>query len=359
MMRNPPLLVSAFRNPQFCLALTSEEWDLLIRQARAANVLATLNTRLMGAQLLDEVPAAPRRHLQNAARVAERLQTNVRWELHRICEALFHLAIPIVALKGAAYVIDNAAAAPGRTFNDIDILVPKSSLDLVEHDLKLAGWVATHHNEYDQRYYRQWMHELPPLRHITRMTVIDVHHALLPETARLRPDPNKVVADAVETSINPDLYVPSSIDQFLHSACHLFHEGEFSNGFRDLLDLDALYRTIHASDPTHWATLCTRAEELELTRPLYYALSLCRRILQTPLPGDCEAQMANYALPAPFDAIMSTLFSHALAPSHRSCDRFLTGPARWLLYVRSHYMRMPLRLLIPHLLRKAVRGEDE
>jgi hypothetical protein len=28
--------------------------------------------------------------------------------------------------------------------------------------------------------------------------------------------------------------------------------------------------------------------------------------------------------------------------------------ARWLLYVRSHYLRMPLTLLIPHLWRKAV-----
>jgi len=31
----------------------------------------------------------------------------------------------------------------------------------------------------------------------------------------------------------------------------------------------------------------------------------------------------------------------------------LTGFARWLLYVRSHALRMPLYLAVPHLIRKA------
>jgi hypothetical protein len=32
----------------------------------------------------------------------------------------------------------------------------------------LAGWAATHHDAYDQRYYRQWMHELPPMQPYAR-----------------------------------------------------------------------------------------------------------------------------------------------------------------------------------------------
>ena len=34
-------------------------------------------------------------------------------------------------------------------------------------------------------------------------------------------------------------------------------------------------------------------------------------------------------------------------------DARWTGLARWLLYVRSHYLRMPLSLVVPHLVRKA------
>jgi len=52
--------------------------------------------------------------------------------------------------------------------------------------LMLEGWVSGHRSAYDQRYYRKWMHEIPPMTHIRRQTVLDLHHNILPETARLR-----------------------------------------------------------------------------------------------------------------------------------------------------------------------------
>jgi len=51
---------------------------------------------------------------------------------------------------------------------------------------------------------------------------------------------------------------------------------------------------------------------------------------------------------------MDGLFLRGLAPDHPSCDRPLTRAARWLLYARAHKLRMPLHLLIPHLVRKAI-----
>jgi hypothetical protein len=58
---------------------------------------------------------------------------------------------------------------------------------------------------------------------------------------------------------------------------------------------------------------------------------------------------------------MDALLGQALRPSHASCRDGMTGVALFLLYVRSHYLRMPLRLLLPHLLRKAYtrRFQDE
>ncbi len=50
---------------------------------------------------------------------------------------------------------------------------------------------------------------------------------------------------------------------------------------------------------------------------------------------------------------MSSLLGVALRPDHPHCDGPYTGIARWLLYVRSHHLRMPLYLVVPHLLRKA------
>jgi len=51
--------------------------------------------------------------------------------------------------------------------------------------------------------------------------------------------------------------------------------------------------------------------------------------------------------------LMDAVFARALAPDHASCaDRF-TPAARLTAYVRAHWLRMPMHLLIPHLAHKA------
>jgi hypothetical protein len=41
------------------------------------------------------------------------------------------------------------------------------------------------------------MHELPPLIHRERDRMIDVHHTILPLTARITPDADALIADSV------------------------------------------------------------------------------------------------------------------------------------------------------------------
>ena len=52
--------------------------------------------------------------------------------------------------------------------------------------------------------------------------------------------------------------------------------------------------------------------------------------------------------------LLSWSFSLALSPHHPSCNGILGDFARWFLYTRSHYLRMPLYLVVPHLTRKAL-----
>jgi hypothetical protein len=47
------------------------------------------------------------------------------------------------------------------------------------------------------------------------------------------------------------------------------------------------------------------------------------------------------------------LFARALMPLHASCAGALSAPARWLLYVRGNWLRMPPLLLARHLFHKA------
>ena len=148
------------------------------------------------AGLLGDVPAAARVHFEAAQTLAQAQADAVRREIAYIDRALAPTGVPIVLLKGAAYLVAGLRAARGRIFSDIDILVPRSALAEVEAALMLEGWASAKTTAYDQRYYRRWMHELPPLRHINRQTLLDVHHAILPLTARLKPDSAKLLAAA-------------------------------------------------------------------------------------------------------------------------------------------------------------------
>ncbi|MDO9219721.1 MAG: nucleotidyltransferase family protein, partial [Thiobacillus sp.] len=195
------------RDPDSLRHFSMADWDMLIRQARSAGLLARVYHALDQHNLINCIPNVARWHFDAATTLAEKQQLAVRWEVTQIRQALAELAIPVIVLKGGAYVMAALPAATGRLFNDIDILVPRDQLGPVEAALMLAGWHPTGLSEYDQRYYRRWMHEIPPMQHIKRATVIDVHHAILPDTARYHPDSNKLRSRAVAVEGVPGVYV--------------------------------------------------------------------------------------------------------------------------------------------------------
>jgi hypothetical protein len=345
-------LSRVLRNPDALLRFSVAEWDILVRQARSAGLLARVRHVLDQHNMINAIPTEARWHFDAAATLANKQQLAVRWEIEKIREALADLPIPIFLLKGSAYVMANLSAATGRLFNDIDILVPRDQLGPVEAALMLAGWHPTGLSQYDQRYYRRWMHEIPPMQHVMRATVIDVHHAILPDTARYHPDSAKLRSRAVAVEGLPGVFVLSEEDRILHSATHLFHDGELPHGLRDLTDLDLLLRAA-AEDPVFWPRLLARAGELQLSRPLFYALRYVSHFLDTPVPDSVTAALDPSA-PGPFTlALMDGVFRRVLAPAHASCADSLTPAARQAAFVRAHWLRMPAHLLIPHLLHKA------
>lgn len=388
-----PLLIEALREPTRLTTFTLADWDRLLPQARAAGLLARLAVLADDLALTPQLPAAAQQHLTAARTLAERQYRAVLWEARKIDAALAPTELPVLLLKGAAYVLGNLPPSRGRLISDIDILVPKAGLGQAEAQLMLHGWYAGHHDAYDQRYYRQWMHELPPMTHLRRGSHLDVHHNLLPETARLKTSPEAVIADSTPIPGHRCLRLPRLEDLVLHSATHRFCEGEWSMGLRDLVDLDALLR-LGAARPGWWAALLARARELNLTYPLALALRYTQRLLVTPVPDAVVRELdLGRPPPAPPDGhwhghaarAMSpaeprdvgrplladtpselphrlgwvwrdALFLRGLAAAHADCAPPLTGLAAFLLYVRAHWLRMPLRLLLPHLLYKATRS---
>ena len=345
-----PLLLQVLRMPASIATLSLPQWDFLIRQARRGNLLAQLHSLLLQENLLSRVPEQPARHLDWAGTVATRHAQAVQAEVAHISKALE--GRPVILLKGAAYTMAALPHARGRLYSDVDILVPRDAIGEVENQLMIHGWLATHHDAYDQRYYRQWMHEIPPLQHMRRGSVIDVHHAILPLTMRVHPDSEKLWTAAVCLPGQPNLLVLAPVDMLLHSAAHLFHEGELSHGLRDLMDLDALFRHF-AGRPDFWPILVARARELELTRCLFHALRYSRLFLATPVP-DHVMEAAEIGRPsAPVLHMIDAMYKRVLLPEHSSCTDRYTGIARKALYIRGNWLRMPPLLLARHLFHKA------
>ena len=348
-------LTPLLRQSAELLEWSDGDWDLAIRQARHAGLMARVEAQLRAGDMLREVPAAPRAHLEAARVVADKHRVDVAREIRAINEALTPLAVPIILLKGAAYAAANLPPAEGRLFGDIDILLPRERLEEAEQLLVKAGWNTAKADSYDQRYYREWMHELPPLQHEKRQTAIDVHHTIVPPTSRFAVDGKRLRDAAVPVTGLADagmanISVLAPADMVLHSAAHLFTEGEFGRGLRDLCDLDRLLRHFSARDPHFWDELAARATSFSLERALHYALRFAAGILGTPVPE----RVVVLGAPAPAaEALMDALLARALRPPHPSCADRLTSPALFMLYIRGHYLRMPLGLLMPHLFRKA------
>jgi len=345
---NLPLL-AALRDPAAIAGWDIPRLELLVRQARRANLLSRLALQVE----LDRLPEAPRRHFEGALVLARAQEEAIRREVAQVSEALRSVATTAVLLKGAGYLFAGLPPAPGRLFSDVDILVPREALPQVEAALMLRGWATTHHDPYDQRYYRKWMHELPPMQHITRQSVLDVHHTILPLTGRLHPDPDKLMRAARPLAGHPGLRVLAPVDMVLHSATHLFFNEEFSNGLRDLADLDSLLRHFGAS-AGFWRELPERARELELERPLYYALRYTRALLGTP------TEVLTIREPSQgLRRLMDGLFLRVLQPDHPTAGDWLSPLARRTLYLRAHWLRMPAALLAYHLAVKAWRRPEE
>lgn len=355
-MSLPPmkLLSDALMRPEHLQEYSPAEWDVLIRLGRRADLLARIAARAQSLGVWDSIPGQPRMHLASALQLVLRQHVELRHEVQQIARALEPTGLPLVLLKGAAYTLAGLDAAQGRMVSDVDILVPSERLAEVESALMMAGWISTNRDPYDQRYYRTWMHELPPMRHMHRGTVLDVHHAILPLTARFRPDTARLLQASTPVDGHDSVRVLSRMDMVLHSAAHLFHEGELEMGTRGLVDLDALVREF-SGDPGFWGDLQARAQVLDLAWPMFLALRYCRMMLGTPVPETLLAvpDRRPGAGPASLrQLMMDALYLRALRPDHALISDRWTPLARFALYLRGHWLRMPAWLLAGHLLRK-------
>lgn len=228
------LLVRVLRDPATVAGLDAAGWNSLIAMARAERLIGTLAFRLEG----QAVPDAVRPILTDAKEDTAREARQAIWEADRARAALAPIGLPVILLKGTAYAAAGLSAGQGRFIGDLDILVPRDRIDAAADALIAAGWEWVKEDPYDDAYYRQWMHELPPMIHTDRDRMIDVHHTVLPLTARQTPDAAAMMADAV--LITDGLYMLCAEDRVCHAVAHLLADGDLQGGLRNLWDIHRL-----------------------------------------------------------------------------------------------------------------------
>ncbi len=345
-------LIRYLRAPDSATTFAAADWERLLRAARHGYLASRVAWLATQSGLIENLPEKIQFHLKSALRVGQSQSISVKWEVEQIQKALAYADIPFALLKGAAYIEGGFASAHGRLLSDIDIMVPRERLAEAEKALYEHGWFPTKLDAYDQRYYREWMHELPPMQHLSRGTSIDVHHTILPPTALLKPDVSKLWKSVIAIENQHQIFVLSPVDMVLHSATHLFHEGELKHGLRDLVDIDALIGQFSV-DAGFFDALIGRAHELDLGRPLFYALKYCRLFLHTPIPVEVISSVAKFGSGSTAVAkIMDIVLLHSIGSILEGRPDIRSSVSQIVMYVRSHYLRMPMNLLIPHLVRK-------
>lgn len=340
-------LLDILATPDRLVTLPPQQQSQIVRQANHAALLGYLAARvdksLVTAKLAD--------NLLSAKVHSDFYNTQIAWETHCAEQALGHLEGPVVLLKGAAYRALDLGLAQGRLASDVDLLVPKDQLETAEELLIEEGWEAMKSDEYEQHYYREWMHELPPMQHRDRGTVIDLHHNILPPTSRLKPDATKLLESAVPIP-GSALYTLSPTDTVLHRCAHLFIDGDLHNSLRELVDVAELL-SLYMDDDGFQDGLVDRSRELNLSIALYYALFFCKELLNSELPEiwlrELEAEN-NIAR-----SLARSLMEIQLRPHNPTSNKFAHRMSGWLLFIRSHWMRMPLLMLAKHLIRQVWR----
>lgn len=350
-------IIEFILDPSKATKLSPVEQSDLIIILRHQKILARFAFFSKRAGVFEQFLEQSQRHLKNALKIAEKQKEQVQLEAGIISKLLKQDSDFVVFLKGAAYTLSNKPVGHGRVYSDIDILVNKAQLKPCEQTLALDGWLGQEINDYDDKYYRKWAHEIPPLEHAQRGTIIDVHHNIIPIVSKDAP-----TVEALKEHIYANeegIQMLSQPAQFVHSSVHLFRNEDYSNGFRDLTDLYLLVMDDDLSqiNESMLEQIHQVADELGFRYEVGLSFSLIKKILKADIPDKfIEANLNKSAIRVAFDHY---IFKDVLLPQHDLLAHSKTPFKHFLAIVRGHFIKMPFALLMYHLIVKSGRNMIE
>jgi len=158
---------------------------------------------------------------------------------------------------------------------------------------------------------------------------LDLHHAINPPVSRVHVATDRLQPSIVE--VRPGIFVLGPTDRAIHCALHMVQEGDPQKLMRDLYDVQQLVQQHFNGDA---------GPVLERARSLGVA-----SIVESALSAAAAVFSADGAVPKGW-------LAYSLVSAARG-NGISASVASVLLLAYSHWIKMPLRLLLPHLLRKA------
>jgi len=326
-----------------------KQWENIIHVLREVNLLAACYFRLKKEDKLTLLPSFALKHMKSAAVYSSRQSEQVLFECKLLQKILDAENISSVFLKGASYTLRKSKNSAGRVYSDIDLLVAKNEISKAEQALAKHAWCTKKVSEYDNNYYREWSHEIPPMFNIHRGTVLDLHHnILLPISGR---EVNVELLTENCQVIDDKYTVLSHAATILHSIVHLIINEDVSNGYRDILDITTLIK--ENDSPEFWQEITSLSSKLGFNNELYLALSLSQKYASLTIPDNVWLSFEEQKDNSKLNFLLNYVYYFALQPHSPAIQTLRHKVAISIAYILGHLQKMPLKILIPHLLTKS------
>jgi hypothetical protein len=278
-------------------------WESILFRAEWYRVSAILFHHLRNLDVRSLVPDWAMERLKavyvhNAVRNA-----HLRSKLHEVIRTLSAEGIPVILLKGAALleiIYSNPALRP---MADVDLMVPEDKADKAQQLVSELGYHAVGSPEAQERTRREHRH-LPALVDQYMVGVFEVHSHIVRRDSPLRFDIASFWDQAREmptTGVLAKVLAPEH--QLIHLAINFLLDRRFRS-YGALLQICDLAETLrHYSAETDWPLLEQQTVRDGLHGPVYCGLSLAKRLLDAPVPGEVLERLR----PLEFSSFMEEL----------------------------------------------------
>ena len=334
-------IIDVIKSPETLAHFSLAQWNDLVFILRKEKLLARVYLLLSEQSLLHIIPEPALRHFSNAVKMSTKQAIIAKSEAEKLSSSLSDKARYIVFLKGVAYSLSNSPAALGRIYADIDIVVPKESLKSIEEFLTVFGWYSEELDDYDEHYYRQWAHEIPPMCHSSRGTVLDIHHNLVPPVSGKHIDIESFIENYREEV--GGVTVLSEPAKFFHSAIHLFFNDDMTSAFRDMTDL---YLITKSQSSSFYVDLLNIIDDYGFEKECMLALYFLQTGYDVVFPQSVITRLVEFKKKS--NRWELRLLARLIAPKHKLLVQGESRLVQFLGEMRGHWLKMPMHILFYH-----------